>query len=309
MSEQKKPLRKRTRVTMEKLTEIRRLFGEGISIIEIARSTGLHRHTVRTYIKEKFEDVVADEARKQSLVKGLELHFQDIAKFAQNNLKAQLNASVPQPEEISNRYAGSISINGMMGLPARGTPQYMAEEWLRMYYPSPRDSHLMKSLRIHTKESAFWIHWDKFRKIVSAYEVSSKKLWEWLEEQLSNVPPENYSPWDPASFRKIVFGNILRASSSNEVEEPDLTIKSSPGSDGIIPIVKTKDSPLSIYTKELLDQTRKRPDWASLKAATKELMGSDNQHELKRLAREIDKALVVIELMHAFPGHCEVCPV
>lgn len=309
MNEEKKPIRKKTRVTLEKMTEIRRLYREGMPIIDIAKATGLHRHTVRTYIKEKFEDVVADEARKESLVKALEQHFKDIKEFAQHNFRTQLNASLPQPEQKELRDAGLISTDGMMGLPDKGTPQYMAEEWLRIYHPSSRDNHLMKSLRVHTKESTFWTYYDKFRRIVVAYENQSKKLWEWLEEQVNNEPPEKYSPRDTASFRKMVFGNILRASSGDEAEEPDLTIQNATSGDGIMPIIKAKDSRISLYAKQLLEQARERTEWADLKAVTKELMSNDSQRELKRLAREINEGLVGIELMHAFPGRCELCPV
>jgi len=309
MSEEKKPPRKKTRVTLEKLTEIRRLYREGMPIVEIAEATGLHRHTVRTYIKEKFEDVVADEARKESLLEALKQHFKDIAEFARNDLRMQVNASVPQPEKKELPDTGSISTDGIMGLPGRGTPQYMAEEWLRMYRLSSLDSHLMKSLRVHTKESTFWTYYDKLRRIISAYENQSEKLWEWLQEEIINVPPEKYSPWDTASFKKMVFGNVLIATSCKEAEEPDLTMRDDTDSDGIMPVIKAKDSPVSLCAKQLLEQARQRPEWADLKAATEELISSDRQRELKRLAREIDEGLVGIELMHAFPGRCELCPV
>ena len=50
------------------------------------------------------------------------------------------------------------------------------------------------------------------------------------------------------------------------------------------------------------------PD-SELKSATAELGSRESQLELRRLARDIDHALVNIELMGAFGGHCPLCGV
>jgi hypothetical protein len=309
MNEENKFARKKTRVTLEKLTQIRGLYREGMPIVEIARVTGLHRHTIRTYIKEKFEDVVADEARKDLLTKALEQHFKQIREFAQHKLRSQITASVPQTEKKQINDLDSISIDGTMGLPERGTPQYMAEEWHRMYYPSPRESHLMKSLRTHTKESNFWTYYDKFRQKVSVYENLTKNMWNWLDEQIRNESGEVFGPEGIKSFQEMVFGNILNATSTDQDVEPDVTIRISPSNNGITPITKTKDSPISLYAKQLLKQAQERTEWSKLKSATDKLTGDDSQRELKQLVRDIDEALVSIELMYAFPNRCELCPI
>ena len=309
MDNEKKPPSKRTRVTMEKLTKIRQLFREGMPIVEIAKATDLHRHTVRTYLKEKFEDVVADEARKESLLEGFKLHFKDIKGFALKDLRQQLAASLPQFQRKAVCDPGSISTDGMIGIPGTGTPQYMAEEWTRIYDPSlPGYNHLMRSLRVHTKEFTLWTHWDRLRKVVAAYENSSKEAWEWLAEQIGNIPAEKYSPLDTVSFRNLVFGNILLVSSGNEPRAHELSVEGS-ASNGIAPTIKSKESPLSTLAMELLDEARKKLAWSALEHAMKDLSGSDTQRELKSLVRKIDESLVGIELMHAFGGRCELCPV
>lgn len=308
MDDEKKPPRKRTRVTMEKLTKIRQLFREGMPIVQIATETDLHRHTVRTYLKEKFEDVVSDEARKESLLEGVKLHFKDLAGFASKNLRQQLAASLPQFQRKAVRDPKSISTDGMIGIPGTGTPQYMAEEWARMYYSSLRDKHLLRSLRVHTKESTLWTHWDRLRKVVAAYENTSKEVREWLTEQVENIPAEKYSPLDTVSFRNLVFGNILLVSSGNEPRAHELSVEGS-ASNGIAPTIKSKESPLSTLAMELLDEAHKKLAWSALEHARKDLSGSDTQRELKSLVRKIDESLVGIELMHAFGGRCELCPV
>ena len=309
MDNEKKPPRKKTRVTMEKLTQIRQLFREGMPIVQIADATGLHRHTVRTYIKEKFEDVISDEARKESLMEGVKLHFQDITGFALKDLRQQLAASLPQHQQKVVRDPESISTDGMIGIPGTGTPQYMAEEWTRMYDPStPGYSHLMRSLRIHSKASTLWVPWDRLRKIVAAYENTSKEIRKRLAEEIENIPAKKYSPLDTASFRNRVFGNILLVSGGGEPRVHDLSVDED-SSDGIAPTVRSKESPLSILATELLDEARKKAAWSDLENTMKDLSGSDTQHKLKSLIREIDESLVGIGLMHVFGGRCELCPV
>ena len=308
MDNEKKPRRTKPRVTLEQLTNIRQLYREGKAIVEIAKETGLHRHTVRTYLKEKFEDVVADEARKELLIEGLRLHFQDITRFALQDLRQQLAASLPQSQQKTIHDQKSISTDGMIGIPGTGTPPYMVEEWDRMYYLSPRYNQLMQSLRVHTKGSTLWTHWDRLRKAVADYENSSKEIREWLTEQVGNIPAKNYSPLDTTSFRNFVFGNILLVSGGSEPRAYDMSSDSG-SHDGILLIVKGKGSPLSSLENNLLDEARKKAAWTKLEKATKELVGNDKQREFKGFVRKIDESLVGIELMHAFPGHCELCPV
>ena len=76
-------------------------------------------------------------------------------------------------------------------------------------------------------------------------------------------------------------------------------------------IDKDEDSSRALYDhlSLLLDEAQARPEWEKMGSAAIQLAGKDCQRELRRLAREIDGALVSIELMHAFPGHCELCPV
>jgi len=308
MNDRKQPKGKKPRVTMEQLTDIRRYYREGLPVTQIAEKTKLHRHTVRTYIKEKFEDVIADEARKAVLMEGLQQHYRDLADFTRLNLRSQLDASVPQSQKEAVHSPGSISTDGIMALPFKGTPQYMAQEWIRMYPPSPREDHLMRSLRAHTKASGIWTHWDKWRKIVSAYRDSSKKLWERLDEKIKNKPQKMYHPLSMKSFREQAFGNILRITGSDNVDEPEITMDDAPG-DGIAPVVKSKESPLTTLLKDIIDEARGEPEWSSLIEATAAVKENRIQEELRSLACKIDAELVSVELMHAFSGRCELCPV
>ena len=63
------------------------------------------------------------------------------------------------------------------------------------------------------------------------------------------------------------------------------------------------------YVLNLLRQTQQRQGWTKLVSSTTELRRKETQLELRRVAREIDTALISIELMRAFPGRCSLCPV
>lgn len=312
MAEQRDSEKKKPRVSREDLTKIKRLYQEGKSIAEIVSVTGFHRHTIRRHLRERAEDIVAESVRREVLTEALKQHFSDLSEYARTGLRARLDSSVPQSEQRKARTEDrSITTDGLLGMPYRGTPEYMAEEWLRMYHPSPKEKHLQKALRDHSKESSIWIGWDRWRETVFAYEKSSWAFRDWLVENVENVSLDNISPLDRDSFVDLAFGNILRIALGEKPAGRDNTVKDTVTGDVIQPPVLSDDispSPLSKYLVEVLMEAQKRPAWPELVAATEQLSSGERQRDLRRLAGEIDEALVSVELTHAFPGHCELCP-
>lgn len=317
---------KKARITDEQLTEMKRLSREGKSISAIARAIGCHRQTVRMHLREKHGDIVADEVRRQVLTQELRNHFQQLVKFAQVDLKLRLDASLPEherPKLGEARAHGPIFIGGMLGLPYPGGTMYMSKEWMRMYRPSPRESHLLQSLREHAKESSVWVHWDSWRRKVADYETASGQLLGWLEDRTEADLFEKIGPTGIELVRCWLFGNVLRRASGVEVEGLEITEQGLVSSKGISSLVggmeahlivaKTADEAgsraLRDYLSGILGEAQQNPGWTILRSATAELKRKESQLELRRIAKEIDYALVSIELMHAFPGRCPLCPI
>lgn len=315
MAEQRDDSKKKTRVTSEDLTKIKRLYREGMSISDIATEVGFHRHTIRKHLQEKYEDIVAEEARRQVLAEELGSHFKQLKSFALNDLKARLDASVPRLKRSGKpRTPGPIDISGLLGLPCMDTAIAMSEEWVRMYKPSPREDHLLKSLRQHTEDLALWISWDRWRRKVSTYEKASRYLWTWLEERLEEAILEKIDPQKVESTMRWTFGNILTIADGREpgdldifrrsvFDPPDTLMGHDPNKD-------TDGSQASFqYLSGILLEAQNMSQWEELKSATAELGNRESQLELRRLARDIDYDLVNVELMGAFSGHCPLCPV
>lgn len=315
MTSSKGSPRKKPRITDEQVTEMKRLFREGKTISAIARTMGCHRQTVSMHIAEKHMDLVADEVRKQILAEELRNHFNQLATFAQVDFKLRLDASVPEHQRQNEpRATGSIVTGGILGLPYVGGVQYMAKEWTRMYKPPPKEGHLLKSLRAHTMDSTMWIHWDRWRRKVADYENASKKLWEWLEERTEEDLLEKIDPLRIDSSMGWLVGNILRTASGGEQEDLATFQRNMFDAEGMIvgrDPNKDIDGSLALYKllSGMLEEAQSGPEWTILQSATTELKSKESQLELRRIAKEIDYALVSIELMNAFPGHCELCPV
>ena len=74
---------------------------------------------------------------------------------------------------------------------------------------------------------------------------------------------------------------------------------------------KDADGSVALYKHlcGILDEAQKRSEWTALRSATEELKCRESQLELRRIAKEVDYALVSVELMHALPGRCHLCPV
>ena len=310
MARTKGTSQKKEKITEQMVTEMTRLRRQGYSISAIAKAVGCHRQTVSTYLKEKHEDGVGDDARRQVLAQALTSHFEQLARFAQVDLKLRLDASVPEYEKRRRepRPMGPISTNGTLGYPSTGRTGYMALEWARMYSPSPRESYLLRALREHTRDSSVWVYWDSWRNKVADYQKASRAVWIWLEEWLEDEPPEGTGPGEIEPWRDGLFGNILLAASGQETAEPDEMLKEAGEGEGVMPAAHSREAILSQYIIKVIREVKKRPEWGELESAMRQLKSRESQVELKRIARELDDALVSVELMHAFPGHCALCP-
>ena len=310
--------KKKARLTDEQVTEMMRLKREGKSISAIARAIGCHRQTVRMHLREKHDDIVAEEARKQVLIEELRGHFQELANFVQL-LKVHLDAS---PSEggyrsypttgLFARPLGSISSTGRLGLPGPGSAKHLVHEWGRMYNLLPRDKHLIQALREHTKDSVLWVHWDSWRKEVADYETLCRQLGLWV---YTKTEPKRWEKIDPEYMDKVRFwllGNILLKTSGAAREElvgsgRDLT---TPAGDLV---ARAADSAsrqaLREYLDGILEEAELQPQWSALESATAQLRQVEKQKKLRDIADKISAVLDDIERMRAFPGHCHLCPV
>lgn len=308
---------KKARITNEQITEMKRLLREGKSISAIAREIGCHRQTVRMHLREKYGDIIADEVRKQVLTEELRGHFQQLLKFAQADLKLRLDASLPDYKRVTVREPrgeGPIFLGGMLAIPYQGGAVYMAEEWVRMYDPSPRESHLLESLREHTLDSPLWVHWDSWRRKVADYEAAGRRLLEWLEDRMEAELFGKVEPTKMEQIQRWLFGNIVLMASGEKLERLQTFREEVLDDKGVIIMrspEKDADGSVALYKhlSGILDEARQRSEWATLRSATAELREKESQLELRHIAKEMNYALVSVELMHAFRGRCHLCPV
>lgn len=316
---------KRPRITGEQVQEMMRMRRQGESIQAIAQAIGCHRQTVRTYLKEKRGDILAEEARKEVLTGELLSHFQELVSFAQVGLKRRLDASPLKQERkiVTRRQPGAISFEGLLGLPSIGPPIFMHNEWVKMYCPSAKDDYLMKSLREHTKESMVWTYWDEWWRKLAEYETASRNFFEWLED---NVETDLYDLIDVSQTRLVqiwLFGSILRITSDGGAEwlqirgqtllSSESKARTTTGEEAFLILAQTKDESgrkyLQEYMSDILRQAHDKPQYSELQHFTTQTRLKETQLELRRIARNIDTALAGIELMRAFPGRCSLCPV
>ena len=316
---------KRPRITGEQVQEMMRMRRQGESIKVIAQAIGCHRQTVRTYLKEKRGDILAEEARKEVLTGELLGHFRELINFAQVGLKDRLDASpLKQERKVpTRRQPGAISFEGLLGIPSIGPPVFMHNEWIRMYRPSAKDDYLIKSLREHTKESMVWTYWDEWWRKLAEYETMSRDFFEWLED---NVETDLYDRIDVSQAKLVqmwLFGSILRITSDGGAEwlqikgqtllSTETKATTTTGDEAFLILAQTKDESSRKYLQEylfdILHQAHDKPQYSELQKITTQTMLKEPQLELRRVARNIDTALAGIELMRAFPGRCSLCPV
>jgi transposase-like protein len=281
---------RKPRITGEQISEMVRLHRQGKSISAIAQATGCHRQTVRAYLRERQADILADEVRKEVLIEELRGHFQELRNFAVVDLKRRLDASPSEAPGITSPklpIPGRISTLGMLGLPGQGSWNHVADQWIRMYYPSPKESHLMQALREHLKTSDVWVYWDGWWKDVAEYEAASRNLFQWVVDKTEPERLKKISPEHMELVQRWLFGNIL--------------LKTSGADYG--------GEPLYDWLGDILKEAETLPEWTVLKEATAQLREKERQNKLKDIIDKIDSALDGIELMRAFPGRCHLCPV
>jgi len=317
MMKQGRTIRRKPRLTDEQITEIMRLKRQGKSISAIARAIGCHRQTVRLHLREKHGDIVAEEVRKQVLVEELRRHFEELASFAAVDFKWRLRASHsewPAVTGLEVPTTGPISVAGVLGLPGPGSSTHKYNEWVRMYAPGQRKSHLTQALREHVGDSVLWEHWDSWRKEVADYETASTKLIRWIMDNTEAQRFEKIDPENMESIQRYLIGNILRMTSGEGREELEIRGReiTAPGVREVV--VMAADSGSSPQQREylygILREAEQLPEWAALQSTTSELRSKEKQSKLRDIIiGEIDPALSGIELMRAFPGHCHLCPV
>lgn len=299
----------RPRMTEDQIAEIQRLKRQGMSIKEIAKSTGYHRQTVSTYLKQTRTDALADEVRKQVLVEELRQHFQDLANRAPDILRGQLQAS---RSEAGGSWPGApISTAGLLGLPAQARSSHMVSEWARMYARPSKDRHIVQALREHTRNSELWEHWDRWQKEVDGYEKAATKLYEWTVDQ---TEAERWKTIDPEyidSIRRWLFGNVLLKAGGGEYEALQLSGQelTSPGGREVVARGTDADKVFALrdWLVKLLEEAQGLREWADLKSATARML--EKQRRLMGIAEKIDAAIEGVALMRAFPGRCHLCPV
>lgn len=312
----KTKMTKRPRVTSEQLMEMKKMDRAGYSLSAIARELGFHRQTVKLHLTEQKGDTISDEARGKILGESYKRHFENLTDNAQTPMKSMLDASPPEHEKqkTGGRHKGPISLSGLLGIPHRGGADYMSDEWIRMYHPPSRDEHLLRALREHTSNFQVWEPRDQWRKIVAEYETAGQAIVQHIETKLEY---DLYGQIDPAKVDSIgrwLFGNILRLSINLEPEGIDSFRKSifDHGATVLRDEEADADESRALYNQlmnSIVAEIKGMLEFETLKSSASELMSKEAQIQLRHVAKDIDRELAAIELMHALPGRCHLCPV
>jgi len=295
---------RKKRITEEMITDMKRLYLEGMTISAIAEELKVHRQTVTGYVAPRKRDTVGDMVRTKLLEGELRSHFNQLSEFVGEDIRKPLHASAPDKEAAGK----TITTAGVLGLPhtATGAPRYITLEWERMYALSAHDQHLLRSLREHTRDSKLWVFWDRWHKKVAPFEGASRALRDWLGQKLEEDPPEDMR--DIETVRSWAFGNVLGMAGGREPAGVE-TLSQGAGSGEFRPVIYSNPSRIQLYARKALDEAKGWPELTSLKSAMVDLADAKSQVKLKGLAGEIDFALAGIELMSGFPGKCHLCPV
>lgn len=301
--------KERSRITREVEQEMVRLRGQRKSIKDIAQTLGVHRQTVRTHLRERKDVLLADEAKKQVLVEALREHFRDLHDFATKGLRQRLKPSISARERAKQWVP-----MGTLEVPADDRLVAVLEEWERMHEWSHRDERLLRALKRHTPESALWVQWDKRQELVADYESASYEFREWLNEGAKSY--RGIGPQALYRVQKFFFGCALIRTSGASFGKADVTYDSlwiKGGEPRLIlgqNFVEIKGATsVGSWVVEILAAPFNRPEWRRLKEATEKLKGEERQSELGDIHKKIESAIEDLELIHAFRGHCDLCPI
>jgi len=91
----------------------------------------------------------------------------------------------------------------------------------------------------------------------------------------------------------------------------DLSQETTGEGEGVLVVAYSNSSvvsPSSRYMAMVIEEVKKRPEWDPIVSAMSKLKSKKSQSDLRRIARDMDRELVAIELMYAFPGRCQICP-
>jgi AcrR family transcriptional regulator len=302
------------RISEEMLSQILRERRQGKSITAIAESLGVHRQTVRFYLKEKQDDILRDEVRKEVLAMALRDHFKELADFAGKELKEKFKASYPEGTEAFQALELS---GGLVGMPAMGSPFYVANEWERIYSESSRTKHLSKALREHTADSPLWTYWDKWETNISDYKAQSLGLRVAVLLWPDAEPPEGLriAPEYIPVLHKWLLGNLLLWAGGElggKEVNAEIVGRSAKAHyeqlvlDGVAIRVDNGNALLS-YLVDRVNELEKLPSAEPLKLATRAM--KDGQSTLIDIAGKICSELDALGLKRAFSGRCHLCPV
>ena len=168
-----------------------------------------------------------------------------------------------------------------------------------------------------------WTYWDEWWRKLAEYETVSRDFFEWLE---NNVETDLYDLIEVSQIRVVqiwLFGSILRITSGGGAEwlqirgqtllSTETKATTTTGEEYSLILAQTKDESgskyLQQYLSDILDQAHDKPQYSKLQYFTTQTRLKETQLKLRRIARNIDTALASIELMRAFPGRCNLCPV
>jgi len=303
------------RISEEMISQILRERRQGKSVNAIAQSLGVHRQTVRFYLKEKQDDILRDEVRKEVLATALRDHFNELADFAGKELKEKVRASYP---EGTSAVQTALELSGgLVGMPAVGSPFYVANEWERMYVESSRAKHLTTALREHAADSPLWAYWDKWQRNVSDYKLQSLRLRVVVLLLPDAEPPAALKAapeYIPVLHKWLLGELVLRASGALHGKEVNAEIVGRSAKapyeqlilDGVA--IRVEDGKALLdYLVERLETLEKLELAESLKSAA--LAMRNWQSTLTVIANEICSELDALALKRAFSGRCHLCPV
>lgn len=308
MAGRKRP-RQRARITEEQVFEMMRLQRQGESIQDIARAIGCHRQTVRMHLNKNLGEILRNEARKQVMIEAIRQHFRELAEFAGKGFKGKFQRSPKEGISQGSR----VFFPGALALPGMGSPLYMAAEWSRLHDISSRDWHLMEALKEHKPESAIWDRWKEWDKRVGGYHDIGRDFRDWLNKRVERDLEIVFAVGSDtleAAIQPWLFGNMLRQV-EGEAYDRLKVVRRKDREDWVscgTVIMRVKDGREIFERLEaILEEAQGDYMFGEMNKRTAEV--KERQPELDQLAKEAILALEALEMMVAYPGRCDLCPV
>jgi len=174
---------RKSRVNEEQISEMLRLRRQGKSISDIARATGFHRQTIRAYLKERQADILADEVRKQLLTDELQKHLDSLIRFAASLMEHLAVPASPNEE----RDATSVLVPLLPKELPEGLDSTSWKERREQQQMDRQNKMLLKSLREHTREKAWWQAFEEWQEDWNKCRDVLQELREEVNEVVENL--------------------------------------------------------------------------------------------------------------------------